>query len=97
MDQTGGATNGGGARQATQKAQAAMQDTLKTAEHALQRGIEEGRVQLGQAADAAQRQFREVQGYVSREVQARPLTAAAVAAGVGVVLGLILGAGGRRR
>lgn len=97
MDQTTGSPNGNGvASSKAGKAQAAVQDTFRSAEHAFQRGLEEGRAQLGEAAETAQRQLREVQGYVSREVQARPLTAAAIAAGVGVLLGLILG-GSRRR
>jgi len=88
------AANGASALSA--EAQRSFQEAAKRFEKVVHDGVEQIRAQTRAYADTAGQQVEEAQRYMTERVRERPLTAAAAALGVGVLLGLVL-AGGRRR
>lgn len=88
------AANGASAVKA--EAQRSFQEAAKHFENVVHEGVEQIRAQTRAYADTAGQQLEEAQRYMTERVKERPLTSAAAALGVGVLIGLVL-AGGRRR
>ena len=65
-------------------------DLRRRAQETLQQGMETARYQALQARDYAGQQFGQAQQYLTDKIVERPLAAAAVALGAGLVLGLAL-------
>lgn len=78
------------------EAQRVLTDAALRIEAAVQEGLEQLRAQSRVYADAAGEQIEVASEYVSDQVRARPLAAAGLALGVGVVVGLLLAQQGRR-
>lgn len=66
-------------------------------ETAVREGMETLRAQSRAYADTAAQQFGDAQSYVVSKVKERPVEAALVTLGVGVVIGLLLASRGDRR
>ncbi len=79
------------------EAQRSFADAAKRFEKAVTEGIEQLRAQSRAYADTAGEQFDEAQQYVTERVRERPLAATAAALGVGVLIGLLLGAASSSR
>lgn len=92
----GAAAAANGASNVKAEAQRSFQEAAKHFENVVHEGVEQIRAQTRAYADTASQQFDEAQRYMSERVRERPLTSAATALGVGVVIGLLL-SGGRRR
>ena len=65
-------------------------DLRQRAQDAFQHGLETARFQAVQAREMAEEQLEQAQKYVAARIVERPLTAALVALGAGVVIGLAL-------
>ncbi|MFN3520939.1 MAG: glycine zipper domain-containing protein [Phenylobacterium sp.] len=78
------------------EAQRSFQEAAKRFEKVVHEGVEQIRAQTRAYADTAGQQLEDAQRYMTERVRERPLTAAAAALGVGVLIGLVM-AGGRRR
>lgn len=89
-------TAANGASALSAEAQRSFQEAAKQFEKAVHEGVDQIKAQTRAYADTASQQLEEAQRYMTERVRERPLTSAAAALGVGVLVGLIL-AGGRRR
>lgn len=77
-------------------AEAALADLINRVEAVFREGLKALGAQSKPLIDNAEDQLEAAQKAVSDQVRNRPLTATAVALGVGVVIGLLLGTGRRR-
>jgi len=66
---------------------AQMSETISNLAHG---GMDEGRRKIRSAAEKSRHQARESWGVVEQEIEERPITSIAVAAGIGFVLGKLL-------
>lgn len=71
-------------------------DRVRKAEQSAQRAIEQGKQSLHAAVEASGHNLQRAHTALNQQLQQRPLAATAAAIGVGLVLGLLLGAGRRR-
>lgn len=79
----------------TAEAQKAFAEAAKRIEVAVQEGLKQIRAQSGAYADVAGEHLDQAGEYVSAQVRERPLAAMGAALGVGVLIGMLLGAGRR--
>lgn len=94
-DETPAGTEAPSAEDISAQAQKTFQDAARKFEQAVQEGVEQIRAQTRAYADTAGQQLDEAQRYVSERVRERPIAAAGMALGLGVVIGLLLGSGRR--
>lgn len=78
------------------EAEKKLHELTQRAERLVQEGLEKLRVQSRIYAEEAERSFEAAQKYISESVHERPVSTTAIALGVGVLVGLLIG-GGRRR
>ncbi|MEY4249135.1 MAG: hypothetical protein RJA87_768 [Pseudomonadota bacterium] len=76
--------------------EAALADLINRVEAMFREGLKALGAQTKPIIESAEDQFEAAQKAVSDQVRNRPLTATAMALGVGVVIGLLLGTGRRR-
>ncbi len=76
--------------------QRALTDAAHRIETAVQEGLEQLRVQSRALADSASQQIEDASEYVSGQVRERPLAAAGIALGAGVLIGLLIAQATRR-
>lgn len=77
-------------------AERSFADAAKRFEKAVSEGLEQIRAQTRTYADNASEHLDDAQRYVVERVREKPLAAAGVALGVGVVVGLLLASGRNR-
>ena len=73
----------------------ALHETVQRAEQVIQEGLEKLRAQSRLYGEEAERSFDSAQKYITGRVHERPVATTAIALGVGVLVGLLIG--GRRR
>lgn len=71
-----------------------LDDVSKQARSAVGRGYEQAREKVSQAYDVASNNLREAEGFLRQRVTQHPMTSAATAVGVGLIVGMLLS--GRR-
>lgn len=76
--------------------QRAVADAARRIEAAVQEGLEQLRAQSRVLADTASQQIEDASEYVSGQVRERPLAAAGIALGAGVLIGLLIAQATRR-
>ncbi len=93
-----GPANGAGHADASKGpvGEAALADLINRVEAVFREGLKALGTQSKPLIDNAEEQFEAAQKVVSDQVRNRPLTATAMALGVGVVIGLLLSSGRRR-
>ncbi|MBV9510717.1 MAG: DUF883 family protein [Caulobacteraceae bacterium] len=82
-------------KEALSETERALQETVQQAEHVIQERLEKLRAQSRLYAEEAERSFETAQKYLTERVHERPVATTAIALGVGVLVGLLIG--GRRR
>lgn len=98
-DQTKAAVNSAAdtATKMSAEAQRSFADAAKRIERAVSEGVEQFRAQTRSYTDTAGQQIDQASLYMTERVRERPLAATGAALGVGVLIGLLLGAASARR
>jgi ElaB/YqjD/DUF883 family membrane-anchored ribosome-binding protein len=71
-----------------------LQDTMNKARSTVGRGYEEARDQIQEAYGAARKNLRQADSYLRNQMRAHPMTSAATAVGIGLIVGMMFA--GRR-